>query len=312
MNQLFTLKNNHLISLDSVPFKLEKEIQDIIENNTEELFGLKMVKSEFTVGDFRLDSLCFDEETNSFVIIEYKRDKSYSVIDQGYSYLSTMLNNKSDFVLEFNETLEDTLKRDQVDWSQSRIIFVSTSFSSYQRTSVNFKDVPFELWEISRFSNDTVSLNQVSSTSKESIKSVGKEKGTVIKNVSEEIEVYDEDSNLNNVTNEVKDIYFELKERVSNWEEVGFRYKKSHISILNKNKVKIYLVVQKNQIKISLLRRIDFKGDVTSQKVIFNLKDPDNLFELKKSSHKEQYEYSLINEKDLDYLVMLLKQKYES
>jgi hypothetical protein len=312
MNQLFTLKNNHLISLDSVPFKLEKEIQDIIENNTEELFGLKMVKSEFTVGDFRLDSLCFDEETKSFVIIEYKRDKSYSVIDQGYSYLSTMLNNKSDFVLEFNETLEDTLKRDQVDWSQSRIIFVSTSFSSYQKTSVNFKDVPFELWEISRFSNGIVSLNQVSSTSKESIKSVGKEKGTVIKNVSEEIEVYDEDSNLNNVTNEVKDLYFELKERVSNWEDVGFRYKKNYISILNKNKVKIYLVVQKNQIKISLLRRIDFKGDVTSQKVIFNLKDPDNLFELKKSSHKEQYEYSLINEKDLDYLVMLLKQKYES
>ena len=312
MNQLFTLKNNHLTPLDSVPFELEKEIQDIIENNTEELFGLKMVKSEFTVGDFRLDSLCFDEETKSFVIIEYKRDKSYSVIDQGYSYLSTMLNNKSDFVLEFNETLEDTLKRDQVDWSQSRIIFVSTSFSSYQKTSVNFKDVPFELWEISRFSDGIVSLNQVSSTSKESIKSVGKEKGTVIKNVSEEIEVYDEDSHLNNVTNEVKDLYFELKERVSNWEEVGFRYKKSHISILNKNKVKIYLVVQKNQIKISLLRRIDFKGDVTSQKVIFNLKDPDNIFELKKSSHKEQYEYSLINEKDLDYLVMLLKQKYES
>jgi hypothetical protein len=312
MNQLFTLKNNHLTPLDSVPFKLEKEIQDIIENNTEELFGLKMVKSEFTVGDFRLDSLCFDEETKSFVIIEYKRDKSYSVIDQGYSYLSTMLNNKSDFVLEFNETLEDTLKRDQVDWSQSRIIFVSTSFSSYQKTSVNFKDVPFELWEISRFSDGIVSLNQVSSTSKESIKSVGKEKGTVIKNVSEEIEVYDEDSHLNNVTNGVKDLYFELKERVSNWEEVGFRYKKSHISILNKNKVKIYLVVQKNQIKISLLRRIDFKGDVTSQKVIFNLKDPDNIFELKKSSHKEQYEYSLINEKDLDYLVMLLKQKYES
>ena len=312
MNQLFKLKNNHLTPLDSVPFKLEKEIQNIIEGNTEELFGLKMVKSEFTVGDFRLDSLCFDEETKSFVIIEYKRDKSYSVIDQGYSYLSTMLNNKSDFVLEFNENLEDTLKRDQVDWSQSRIIFVSTSFSSYQKTSVNFKDVPFELWEISRFSNDTVSLNQMSSTSKESIKSVGKVKGTVIKNVSEEIEVYDEDSNLNNVTNEVKDLYFELKERVSNWEDVGFRYKRNYISILNKNKVKIYLKVQKNQIKIHLIRRIDFKGDVTSQKVKFNIKDPDNLFELKKSSHKEQYEYFLKNEKDLDYLVMLLKQKYES
>jgi hypothetical protein len=312
MNQLFKLKNNQLTPLDSLPFKLEKEIQTIIETNTQELFGLRLVKSEFTVGDFRLDSLCFDEETNSFVIIEYKRDKSYSVIDQGYSYLSTMLNNKSDFVLEFNENLKETLKRDQVDWSQSRIIFVSTSFSAYQKTSVNFKDVPFELWEISRFANDTICLNQISSNSKESIKSVGKEKGTVIKNVTDEIEVYDEDSHLTNASEKVKNLYFELKERVSGWENVGFRFKKHHISILNNNKVKIYLNIQKNQIKIHLLRRIDFKGDVESQKVIFDLQDPKSLFELKATSHKEQYEYILKGEKDLDYLIILLKQKYDS
>ena len=312
MNQLFKLKNRNLTPLDSVPFKLEKEIQDIVEDNTEELFGLRMVKSEFTVGDFRLDSLCFDEETKSFVIIEYKRDKSYSVIDQGYAYLSTMLNNKSDFVLEFNENFKDTLKRDEIDWSQSRIIFVSTAFSSYQKTSVNFKDVPFELWEISRFANDTIGLNQLSSTSKESIKNVGKEKGTVIKSVSDEIEVFDEDTHLNNASSKVKDLYFELKERISIWDNIEFRFKKNYMSIRNKNKVKIYLNVQKNQIKIHMLRRIDFKGDVTSQKVIFDLKDPNNLFELKKGSHKEQYEYLLKNEDDLDYLVMMLKQKYES
>jgi hypothetical protein len=312
MNQLFELKNKTLTSLDSVPFKLEKEIQDIIEGNTEELFGLRMVKSEFTVGNFRLDSLCFDEETKSFVIIEYKRDKSYSVIDQGYSYLSTMLNNKSDFVLEFNETMKETLKRDSIDWSQSRIIFVSPSFSSYQKTSVDFKDVPFELWEISRFSNDTISLNQISSTSKESIKGVGKEKSTVINNVTDEIEVFDEDSHLKNVSEKVKSLYFELKERSSNWDGIEFRFKKNYVSLLNKNKVKVYLNIQKNQIKIHMLRRIDFKGDVTSQKVIFDLKDPNNLFELKKGSHKEQYEFLMKNEKDLDYLVFLLKQKFDS
>jgi hypothetical protein len=312
MNQLFELKNKTLTSLDSVPFKLEKEIQDIIEGNTEELFGLRMVKSEFTVGNFRLDSLCFDEETKSFVIIEYKRDKSYSVIDQGYSYLSTMLNNKSDFVLEFNETMKETLKRDSIDWSQSRIIFVSPSFSSYQKTSVDFKDVPFELWEISRFSNNTIGLNQISSTSKESIKGVGKEKSTVINNVTDEIEVFDEDSHLKNVSEKVKSLYFELKERSSNWDGIEFRFKKNYVSLLNKNKVKVYLNIQKNQIKIHMLRRIDFKGDVTSQKVIFDLKDPNNLFELKKGSHKEQYEFLMKNEKDLDYLVMLLKQKFDS
>ena len=312
MNQLFTLKDKILKPLDSIPFKLEKEIQEIIEDNTEELFGLRLVKSEFTIGSFRLDSLCFDEETKSFVIIEYKRDKSYSVIDQGYAYLSTMLNNKADFVLEFNENFKDTLKRDEIDWSQSRIIFVSTAFSSYQKTGVNFKDVPFELWEISRFANDTISLNQLSSSSKESIKNVGKEKGTVIKSVSDEIEVFDEDTHLNNVTQNVRTLYFELKERLSVWDDFDFRFKKAHISILNKNKVKGYLNIQKNQIKIHLLRRIDFKGDVTTQKVIFDLKDPNSLFELKKGSHKEQYEYLLKNNDDLDYLVMMIKQKYDS
>ena len=64
----------------------------------ETLFGLELVTSEFTLGKFRLDSLCFDFENNAFVIVEYKKGSSYSVIDQGYSYLSLMLNNKADFV----------------------------------------------------------------------------------------------------------------------------------------------------------------------------------------------------------------------
>ena len=61
--------------------------------------------------------LCWDEENNSFVIIEYKNSKSSSVIDQGYSYLSTMLNNKSDFILEYIESMDKSLKKENVDWS---------------------------------------------------------------------------------------------------------------------------------------------------------------------------------------------------
>ena len=144
MNQIFKLKNKKLKEVESTVFNLEKDIQTIVENNTEELFDIKLIKSEFSVGGYRIDSLCFDEESSSFVIVEYKRDKSYSIVDQGYSYLSTMLNNKSDFVLELIENSELNIKKDQIDWSQSRIIFISTSFSSHQKNSVNFKDVPFE------------------------------------------------------------------------------------------------------------------------------------------------------------------------
>ena len=98
---LYKVKNNKIEQVDRESFKLEKDIQSLVEKNLDTLFELEFVCTEFTIGEFRLDTLCFDNETNSFVIVEYKKGSSYSVIDQGYSYLSVMLNNKSDFILEY-------------------------------------------------------------------------------------------------------------------------------------------------------------------------------------------------------------------
>ena len=157
---LYNLKGGKLSLVDSKSFGLEKEIQTIVENNTEELFNLRLVCSEFSIDNFRFDSVCFDEESKSFVIIEYKKGHSFSIIDQGFSYLSTMLQNKSDFILEYNEVVGKILKKNEIDWSQSKIIFISPSFSPHQVNSINFKDMPFELWEIKRYLNDMISLNQ--------------------------------------------------------------------------------------------------------------------------------------------------------
>ena len=157
---LYNLKKNKLSEVRRLSFDLEKDIQMLVEQNVETLFDLEFVSTEFRVGAFRLDSLCFDNETNSFVVIEYKKGSSYSVIDQGYLYMSVLLNNKSDFILEYIEKTGKP-KKSEVDFSQSRIIFISQSFNSYQKNSVNFKDVPFELWEIKKYSNGTISLNQI-------------------------------------------------------------------------------------------------------------------------------------------------------
>ena len=40
-----------------------------------------------------------------------------------------MLNNKSDFILEYIESMNKSLKKENIDWSQSRVIFVSKSFT---------------------------------------------------------------------------------------------------------------------------------------------------------------------------------------
>ena len=286
---LYKIKKDTLEPIERDPFKLEKEIQSVVESNVETLFGLEFVKSEFSLGKFRLDSICFDNNTNSFVIIEYKKGSSYSVIDQGYSYLSLMLNNKSDFILEYNETKNKTLKRGDVDWSQSRIIFVSPSFNTYQKNSVNFKDVPFELWEIKRYSNGTIGLDQHMSSSDESIEMVEGNKNSVIKNVGKEVKVYTEDGCFENREESVRALYHQLKAKVSDWEGFNVDYHKRSCRFKNNKKIKIWIDVQTKCLHIGLLSRTDFSGNVKSVKNKFVLDDPKNLFTLKKSNYQEYY-----------------------
>ena len=67
------LYNNTSSKLNQVkekPFKLEKEIQNIFENNLHEVMGLELVKSEFAIKNKRIDSLAYDKQTNAFIIIE--------------------------------------------------------------------------------------------------------------------------------------------------------------------------------------------------------------------------------------------------
>ena len=56
-----------------------------------------------------------------------------------------MLQNQADFILEYNETQAGNLKRNEVDWSQTKVVFVSQGFTPNQREAVNFKDLSIEL-----------------------------------------------------------------------------------------------------------------------------------------------------------------------
>ncbi|HEP1081662.1 TPA: hypothetical protein VB180_001368, partial [Pasteurella multocida] len=75
--QIFHKNKNNLVNLKEVPFKLERDIQRLVENNLTQATGLLLVKSEFSVQNQRIDTLAFDTENNAFVIIEYKRSHNY-------------------------------------------------------------------------------------------------------------------------------------------------------------------------------------------------------------------------------------------
>jgi predicted transport protein len=235
--KLFTLNDKKLNGVSTVPFKLEKEIQVIVENNLKELFELQFVKSELTIKNFRIDTLGYDEENRAFVVIEYKRDRNYSVIDQGYTYMSLLLNNKSDFILEYNETCDKNLKRDDVDWSQSRVIFISPYFTEFQKHSINFKDVPFEIWEIKRYENGLIGFTQHKTTSDEPVSTISTIENTMVEKVSREVKVYTEEYHFKkNVKRDerVIELYKELKERILNLGEVEIIPRKEYIGFRRK------------------------------------------------------------------------------
>lgn len=73
--QLFYTQNNTLTPLSETPFLLEKDIQTLCEQNLSQISELVFVKSEFSIKNKRIDTLAYDPENNSFVIIEYKRNK---------------------------------------------------------------------------------------------------------------------------------------------------------------------------------------------------------------------------------------------
>jgi len=300
--KLYTLQNKQIKPISIKPFRLEKEIQQVIEDNLYELFSLELVKSEFKITNFRIDTLGFDRESKSFVIIEYKKDKNYSVIDQGYTYLSLMLNNKSDFILEFNENCKGSLKRSDVDWTQSRVIFISPQFSDYQTNSVNFKDAPFELWEIKRFENNLISMVQHKPTSSESISNVAGGSNNMVKEVTKEVKVFTEEHHYNYYKSEtIKEFYFNLKERIMNLGEVEKVPRSQYIGFKRKTNF-VDIAFQKNALWIWInLPKVTLDDPKGLARDVSNIGHYGN----------GDYDLKVTSESDLDYIMFLIKQSYK-
>src|SRR5690606_7772833 len=215
--QLFNQEKNKLNTLKEKPFTLEKDMQKLFETNLEAITGLNLVKSEFTIKAQRFDTLAYDADSQSFVIIEYKRERNFSVVDQGVSYLNLMLENKAEFIVEFNESQQQNLKRTDVDWSQSKVIFVSPSFTDFQRQASNFKDLPIELWEIKQYDGGIIVVNPIKkSKSAPAIKQVQAAADSKISKVTRELKVYTEEDHLQGKNDDVVELYEAYKQAIQN------------------------------------------------------------------------------------------------
>lgn len=300
---IYNIENEKLKPIKQVKFKNERELQTLTEKNLEELFGLKFVATEFQVDNLRIDTLAFNEETKSFVIIEYKNVKNYSVIDQGYSYLSLLLNNKAEFVLKYNLVFNTSLSKEEFDFSQTSVMFISPSYTTYQLRSVEFSDIAFELWKVVKYSNGTVLYDKVNDTdTTASIKQITNSDNKKQK-VNREIKKYTEEDTLDGKPDDIKSLYYDLKEFIlSNYDDIGINHWKYYFVFKANNKI----VVSASVLSKSIKAWINLKES--------ELHDPDNrIRNVSNVGHHGvgNYEFIIKSEDDFYYFNKLFKQSYD-
>jgi predicted transport protein len=210
-----------------------------------------------------------------------------------------MLENKADFIVEYNETLNGNLQRNDIDWSQTRVVFVSTSFTENQRTATNFKDIAIELWEVKRYENGLVSINEIKkSKSAESIKPITAA-NTELQSVTREIKVYSEDDHLSNKSDEIKELYETFRDAILNLaDNIELEPKKLYIAFKKEGNI-VDITIQKNALKLWINLRTG------------SLDDPKNISrDVSKvgTFGNGDYELAIKNTKELEYIMSLIKQ----
>ena len=296
---LYSNQTGKLKEVKEKLFKLEKDIQKVFETNLSAIMGLELVKSEFTIKNKRIDTLAYDKQACAFIIIEYKRDRNISVVDQGFTYLSLMLENKADFIIEYNESLKRNLKREDIDWSQTRVAFVSPSFTENQIQATNFKDIGIELWEVKQYENDTIAIRLIKkSISAESIKPITQQTQS-LRRVTAEIKVCTEQDHIEKASDLTAELYEKFKDAILNLAD-GIEVKPQKFYIAFKK--------GKNITDIAILKK--------SLKLFINAKasqldDPKKLAQdVSNIGHwgNGDYQIHVEDDKDLEYIMSLVKQ----
>lgn len=296
------IKNDKLLKQSE--FKFEKDIQIFVENHIPDILGeeYEFVCTEFPVGDFRIDSLAFNIETKSFIIIEDKKVENKSLVDQGLTYLKLLRDRKADFILKYNEIKHTNYNVNDIDISQSKVIFFSPYYNKYQIYSSDYQNIPFDLYKVTKYEDDIIDIEKIEKTSKEKFNNeIFKELNTNTSS-NEEIKVYTEEDHKNYYKIEkINDIYDKLKEEILDLGDIDIDVKKVYIAF--KGRINIADVeFFKNHITVFVNVK---KG---------NLEDPLNILsDISNIGHHGNGDYclDLYKTDDIDKIIPFIKKSYE-
>lgn len=141
-------------------FKLEKDLQHLVEKNLEIIFNCRFIATEFSTGNIhsgRIDTLAISEDNNP-VIIEYKKVASSDLINQSLYYLHWIKDHKGDFQIEANKTLG---KQIEIDWSDIRVICLAPEYKKFDLHAVQVMGANIELWQYKIYENGILNIEEI-------------------------------------------------------------------------------------------------------------------------------------------------------
>lgn len=142
---------------------IEKELQNTIEQNMLQIFGVRFLASEYQIDNGRMDSIGLDEN-NCPVIFEYKRTSNENVINQGLFYLSWLLGHKANFELLVLKELGQDVSN-MIDWTMPRVICIAGDFNKYDEEAIKQINRNVLLVRYKKFGTHLLMFEQLNSVS---------------------------------------------------------------------------------------------------------------------------------------------------
>ncbi|UGQ15798.1 DUF5655 domain-containing protein [Borrelia sp. RT5S] len=160
--KLFKLfSENKVVELNNLHIKAEKDIQKVFESNLEAFFKVKLVATEFKIGDKRIDTLGI-MVTNSCVvpvIFEYKKDASPMHVLQAVGYDEVLKDRKRDFLYVMSETFRQSSERyNNVDFDLTKIVCVARKFEVAARNQAKRDPSEIILVEYDMYEDNLITL----------------------------------------------------------------------------------------------------------------------------------------------------------
>ncbi|MGK0317637.1 MAG: putative transport protein [Saprospiraceae bacterium] len=305
---LFQINDKKVKRVKPTEFKLEKDIQKLVEENIEVFFNCRFLASEHSTGSIhsgRIDTLAFSEENNP-VIIEYKKVASSELVNQSLYYLHWITDHKGDFQIAVHEQLGKSV---EVDWSDIRVICIAPEFKKYDIHAVQMMGASIELWQYKLYENGVLRIDEIFGNGESSSRtSVSNGKNLIMVAAGHKAAetrrtaVYDISDHQNKINGTLAQYLEELREYIATIDSsIEEQPRKNYIAYKTTQNF-VCIEVQKKRLLLFL------KLDAKDYPSLSNVRDVSNIGHFGTGD----FEFSLNNQEALEVSKQLILESYQS